>query len=113
MSPKDEGRGSAPERGKAKTESPSAGAGSGSDGGASAPKEEGLDFEASMDRLEAVVRELEGGKVSLERAMALFEEGRKLGQACRTALDSAQVRVDKLLERADGSAESQPFEPTR
>ena len=102
MSPKDEHAGSPPER-VARAE------GAGVEGS----KEEAPDFEACMDRLEAVVRELEGGKVSLERAMALFEEGRKLGSVCRAALDSAQVRVDKLLERADGSAESQPFEPPR
>ena len=108
---KDEDRG--PARSKVQPENPTAGVGPGSKADTDDSSQAGLDFEASMDRLEAVVRELEGGKVSLERAMALFEEGRKLGQACRAALDSAQVRVDKLLERADGSAESQPFEPSR
>ena len=111
MSPKDERSGSA--RSQVPPEGQAAGVGPGSKADADVSSQTGLDFEASMDRLEAVVRELEGGKVSLERAMALFEEGRKLGQACRAALDSAQVRVDKLLERADGSAESQPFEPSR
>jgi len=75
--------------------------------------DETLDFEAAMERLEAVVRELESGQVPLERAMALFEEGRKLGDACRAALDNAQARVEKLLERADGSVDTQPLEPSR
>jgi exodeoxyribonuclease VII small subunit len=69
------------------------------------------DFESCMNRLEQVVQELEGGQVPLERAMALFEEALRLGQSCRTLLDAAQVRVDKLLERADGGVETQQFEP--
>jgi exodeoxyribonuclease VII small subunit len=69
------------------------------------------DFETSMRRLEEIVRELESGDVPLEKAMQLFEEGVRLGSTCRRQLDAAQARVDKLLERADGSAEAQPFEP--
>jgi exodeoxyribonuclease VII small subunit len=72
---------------------------------------EAPDFETSMRRLEEIVRELESGDVPLEKAMQLFEEGVRLGSTCRRQLDAAQARVDKLLERADGSAEAQPFEP--
>ena len=64
-----------------------------------------------MQRLEQIVQELEGGQVPLERAMALFEEALRVGHDCRTLLDAAQVRVDQLLERADGGVETQPFEP--
>lgn len=69
------------------------------------------DFETCMQRLDQIVQELETGQVPLERAMGLFEEALRLGQTCRTLLDAAQVRVDKLLERADGSVETQPFDP--
>jgi len=69
------------------------------------------DFETSMQRLDEIVQELETGQVPLARAMGLFEEGLRLAQSCRTHLDAAQVQVDRLLERADGSIETQPFEP--
>jgi exodeoxyribonuclease VII small subunit len=69
------------------------------------------DFEACMQQLEQIVQELESGQVPLARAMSLFEEGQRLGKTCRALLDAAQVQVDRLLERADGSVETQPFEP--
>ncbi len=75
------------------------------------PKDEGLDFEASMARLDRIVQELESPQVALERAIELFEEGLRLGNQCSTLLERAQARVEKLLERADGSTESQPLEP--
>lgn len=69
------------------------------------------DFEASMARLDGIVRELESTDVQLERAIALFEEGLQLGTHCNTLLEKAQLRVDKLLEKLDGGSETQPFEP--
>jgi len=69
------------------------------------------DFEAGMQRLEAIVQELERGGVGLERAMQLFEEGIALGATCRTLLDGAQTRIERLLVRADGTAEIAPDEP--
>lgn len=69
------------------------------------------DFEASMQRLEVIVQELEKGGVGLERAMQLFEEGLALGATCRTLLDGAQARIERLLVRADGGAEIAPIDP--
>ncbi len=69
------------------------------------------DFETSLQRLDQIVQELETGQVPLDRAMGLFEEGLQVGRTCRGLLEAAQARVEKLLERADGSIETQPFEP--
>jgi len=76
-----------------------------------AEREAPPDFEACMQRLDRIVQELESGQVPLEQAMKLFEEGLELGATCRSLLDAAQTRVEKLLERADGTPEAQPFEP--
>jgi len=75
------------------------------------PPAEAPDFEASMQRLEAIVQELERGGVGLERAMQLFEEGVALGATCRTLLDGAQARIERLLVRTDGAVEIDPTEP--
>lgn len=75
------------------------------------PQEDPADFETCMQRLDQIVQELESGQVTLERAMGLFEEGLRLGGTCRGLLDAAQVRVEKLLERPDGGADLQPFQP--
>jgi exodeoxyribonuclease VII small subunit len=73
--------------------------------------EKNLDFEASMTRLDRIVQELESPQVSLERAIELFEEGLRLGNLCSTLLEHAQARVEKLLEKSDGSVETRPLEP--
>lgn len=67
-------------------------------------------FEASMQRLDRIVQDLESGQVTLEQAMALFEEGLTLGASCRGILEAAQAKVEKLLERADGTPETRPFD---
>lgn len=58
-------------------------------------------FEASLNELEAVVKELESGDLPLERALALFEKGTQLSAACRKQLEEAETRVEQLMRRGD------------
>jgi exodeoxyribonuclease VII small subunit len=58
--------------------------------------EQSLTFEAAMARLEEIVAELEGGKLSLEDSLKKFEEGIALGKTCREFLDRADVRIRTL-----------------
>lgn len=60
-------------------------------------------FEASMERLDQIVRTLEGGEVSLEESIALFEEGTKLAAKCTELLDTAELKVTKLMAGPDGA----------
>jgi len=69
-----------------------------------------LDFEASMQRLEQIVRMLEKGDAPLEDAMKLFEEGTKLASACNTMLDKAEKKVFRLTKGADGMPLETEFE---
>jgi exodeoxyribonuclease VII small subunit len=62
-----------------------------------APAEE-LSFEAARDELEQVVQRLEDGSTSLEEALALWERGEALYRACRTRLEAAEARIEKLAE---------------
>jgi exodeoxyribonuclease VII small subunit len=66
-------------------------------------------FEASLERLEKVVQELEKGDLPLERAIELFEEGMKLSANCRKKLDEAENRVEILLKKNDGKIAAEPF----
>ena len=59
-------------------------------------------FEASMERLEAIVRQLEQGNAPLEEALKLFQEGTALVQSCAKLLDSAEQEIVKLTKTADG-----------
>ena len=49
-------------------------------------------FEASMERLDEIVKTLESGEVSLEESIALFEEGTKLAGKCTELLDEDRGR---------------------
>lgn len=67
---------------------------------------EGLTFEQAFTRLEDVVRQLEGGQPSLDRAIELYEEGMKLSRHCDAMLRHAQLKVSKL--QAEMSSAGQP-----
>ncbi|MBQ9166287.1 MAG: exodeoxyribonuclease VII small subunit [Oscillospiraceae bacterium] len=69
-----------------------------------------LSFEASMERLETIVSQLERGEAPLEESIALFEEGTKLIAGCTKLLDSAEQKVLKLSKGADGQPVSEVFE---
>jgi exodeoxyribonuclease VII small subunit len=63
-----------------------------------------VSFEASLDRLTAIVERLEGGELPLEESLSLFEEGVRLARAAQSCLDSAEKRVEELLSiGADGA----------
>lgn len=61
---------------------------------------ESLSFEASYDRLERVIEQLEAGDLSLEQCVALYEEGVRLAQHCDEKLDDAELKVTQLLSAA-------------
>ena len=65
-------------------------------------------FESCLDELEKVVKELEGGDLSLERSLELFERGMSLSDTCRKQLEEAETRVDMLI-RKEGKMTAEPF----
>ena len=69
-----------------------------------------LTFEASMQRLDEIVKQLEKGDVPLSDALKLFEEGTKLVSQCGTLLDEAEQQVVKLMKGADGAPVEQELE---
>jgi exodeoxyribonuclease VII small subunit len=76
------------------------------------PDEIQLTFEAGLQQLEAIVKEMEGGELPLERALELFERGMKLSEACRKQLEEAETRVEVLMRRG-GEVQAQPFRPDK
>ena len=60
--------------------------------------EQKLSFEQALQRLEQVVKELETGDLSLDTALALFQEGVALARQCGVQLDEAEAKIEKLLE---------------
>jgi exodeoxyribonuclease VII small subunit len=71
-----------------------------------------ITFEACLDELEKVVKELEAGDLPLERSLELFERGMSLSEACRKQLEEAETRVEVLI-RKDGRIQAEPFRPDK
>lgn len=68
-------------------------------------------FEASLKNLEEIVQRLEGGELTLEESLRLFEEGVRLTRVCAATLDEADRRIAVLMRREDGSLEEVPADP--
>ncbi len=65
-------------------------------------------FEDALAKLEAIVKQMEGGDMPLEESIKAFEQGIRLVQQCTEKLNDAQRRVEVLL-KADGAPEVAPF----
>lgn len=72
-------------------------------------KTKALPFEASMDRLEEIVRTMERGESTLEESLKLFEEGTSLVNRCINLLDEAQLRVTMVTPGPDGVPQEEDF----
>ena len=68
-------------------------------------------FEKNLERLDAVVQQLEDADLPLEKALQLYEEGMKLSEVCQKQLEEAEGRVEILMKKAGGKIAAEPFEP--
>lgn len=59
-------------------------------------------FEEQLTALEGVVERLERGELTLEESVRLFEEGVRLSKACKQELDTAEGRIEVLVEQGNG-----------
>ena len=66
-------------------------------------------FEAKMEELENIVKELENGDLNLDDSLVKFEEGMKLSKECGKILDNAEKKITILLEK-DGEIKETNFE---
>jgi exodeoxyribonuclease VII small subunit len=55
-----------------------------------------LTFEEAFVQLDQIVQRLEGGELSLDEALALYEQGRSLAQQCQAKLDEAELRLTQV-----------------
>ncbi len=70
---------------------------------------ETMTFEASMQRLEQIVRAMERGDVPLEESLKLFQEGTELVRSCQKLLEEAQLQVKRIMTASDGSPVEEDF----
>jgi exodeoxyribonuclease VII small subunit len=59
-------------------------------------------FEQAIEKLEAIVNELEQGDLTLEETLKKFEEGMELSKFCTDKLNQAEQKLKKLVKTEDG-----------
>jgi exodeoxyribonuclease VII small subunit len=70
-------------------------------------------FEASLEELERIVRNLEQGDLTLEKSLELFEQGVKLSRECQERLNQAERRIEILMRDNQGRPSIRPFDPDK
>jgi exodeoxyribonuclease VII small subunit len=59
-------------------------------------------FEQAIEKLEAIVDELEQSDLTLEETLKKFEEGMELSKFCTDKLNQAEQKLKKLVKTEDG-----------
>jgi exodeoxyribonuclease VII small subunit len=59
-------------------------------------------FEQAIEKLEAIVDELEQGDLPLEETIKKFEDGMELSKFCTDKLNQAEQKLKKLVKTEDG-----------
>jgi exodeoxyribonuclease VII small subunit len=70
-------------------------------------------FEEHLIALESVVERLERGDLSLEESVRLYEQGIKLSDACKKELETAEGKIQLLVEQRSGAMKMVDFDPDR
>ncbi|MFZ5471026.1 MAG: exodeoxyribonuclease VII small subunit [Myxococcota bacterium] len=71
----------------------------------------GQKYSDLVQRLEKVVGELEGGKLSLEESLEKFAEGVQLVEKGEELLRAAEKRIDQLLSKEGQTAPLESAKP--
>jgi exodeoxyribonuclease VII small subunit len=66
-------------------------------------------FEKALEELEKRVGALEEGKLPLDEALKVFEEGMSIAEYCARTLEEAEQKVEILMKGPDGKPRKEPF----
>lgn len=73
------------------------------------PETDEAGIEASLERIEALVQEMESGNLPLEAMIVRFEEGAKLVKSCQKKLDAAEKRIKIIVRETSGEVSLEDF----
>ena len=68
-------------------------------------------FENAMERLEAVVEQMENSKLPLEELIRCYEEGTRLIKVCSERLSAAEQRIEIITRDAAGQPQVAEYPP--
>jgi exodeoxyribonuclease VII small subunit len=72
-------------------------------------KKQEIPFEAALAELNDIVATLERGDSNLDESLQKFERGVELTRVCQQLLQTAQAKVQILMQK-EGTDELQPYE---
>jgi exodeoxyribonuclease VII small subunit len=72
-----------------------------------AKKEKQNSFEENLEKLQEIVDRVDSGELGLEQMIASYEEGLALIKTCRSTLENAELKINKLVENSD---KPEPFD---
>ena len=67
-----------------------------------------LAFEDAVEKLEAIVQEMESDELPLEDMLVRYEEGAMLVKVCEEKLKAAETRISQLEEKLGGELSTRP-----
>jgi exodeoxyribonuclease VII small subunit len=74
------------------------------------PQGSELNFEKAMSRLEAIVEQMETGKLPLEDLIVRYEEGMNLVKVCQERLTNAEQKIEIIARNSAGKPMVKDFE---
>lgn len=71
--------------------------------------QDGVPFEEALKKLESIVEAMEASELPLEKMLAHYEEGMRLGQVCQSKLAEAELKIQQLEKNAAGELAMRPI----
>ena len=69
-----------------------------------------LTFEEALKQLETIAEQIERGTIGLEESIDKYEEGMALVKQCRDILSKAELKIQQLQQRSDGTIHVTKFD---
>ncbi len=73
------------------------------------PPADDLSFDAALEQLEGLARELEEGDIPLEQALEVYERAVGLFRACRDRLAGVEAKLELLTRDLEGEPLTTPL----
>lgn len=61
-----------------------------------------MPFEAALEKLELIIRQLESDTLDLDKSLEMFQEGVSLSRYCQQKLAEAEAKIDLLVAGKNG-----------
>ena len=61
-----------------------------------------LNFEEALGEIDSIVSKLEGGQLTLDESLVMFQRGMELMRFCGEKLDAAEKKLKIIIEGAEG-----------